>query len=104
MVGTGPYKITDFKPDQIVDKLGQLKAMGMQSVIIDDGWSVNHGDWIPDPEKFPDGDEDFKLLVNKIHESGLKVWLWWVPGYTDSISSLAAQHPDWLIKDMPDGR
>jgi len=89
----------DFKPDQIVNRLEHLKAIGIKSVIIDDGWSVNHGDWIPDPGKFPGGDEDFKFLINKIHKSGLKVWLWWIPGYTDSISSLAARHPDWLIKN-----
>ena len=89
----------DFKPEQILGKLEHLKALGIRSVILDDGWSVNHGDWVPDPKKFPNGDEDFKRLINKIHESGLKVWLWWVPGYTDSTSSLAAQHPDWLIKN-----
>ena len=77
----------DFKPEQIISKLERLKAIGIRSVILDDGWSVNHGDWIPDPKKFPDGDEDFKQLIDKIHESGLKVWLWWVPGYTDSTSS-----------------
>ncbi len=89
----------NFKPEQILSKLEHLKALGIRSVILDDGWSANHGDWIPDPKKFPDGDEDFKRLINKIHESGLKVWLWWVPGYTDSTSLLAAQHPDWLIKN-----
>ena len=76
-----------------------MKAIGIRSVILDDGWSVNHGDWIPDPKKFPNGDEDFKGLINKIHESGLKVWLWWIPGYADSTSLLVSQHPDWLIKN-----
>jgi alpha-galactosidase len=88
-----------FKPDEIPGKLDRLKALGIQSVIFDDGWSVNHGDWTPDPRKFPDGDAAFKRLINKIHDTGLKVWLWWVPGYTDSTSLLAAQHPDWLIKN-----
>lgn len=89
----------EFTSEKILGKVGQLKALGIRSVILDDGWSLNHGDWIPDPKKFPNGDEDFKRLITKIHESGLKVWLWWVPGYTDSVSSLAAQHPDWLIKN-----
>ncbi len=68
---TWGYRRT-FKSAQIVDKLEQLKAIGMQSVIIDDGWSVNHGDWIPDPEKFPGGDEDFKFLISKIHRIRFK--------------------------------
>jgi alpha-galactosidase len=80
-------------------KLEHLKALGIKSVILDDGWSPNHGDWVPDPKKFPNGDEDFKRLIKKIHDNGLKVWIWWLPGYIDSVSSLAAQHPDWLIQD-----
>ncbi len=89
----------NFKPEEILSKLDRLKELGIKSVILDDGWSLNHGDWVPDPAKFPAGDKDFKRLINKIHENGLKVWLWWVPGYVDSISSVASQHPDWLIKN-----
>jgi alpha-galactosidase len=87
----------NFKPEQILNKLDTLRALGIRSVILDDGWSLNHGDWIPDPRKFPAGDVDFKELIKKLHENGFKVWLWWVPGYVDSISSVAALHPDWLI-------
>jgi alpha-galactosidase len=89
----------NFRAEDILGKLDRLKTLGAKSVILDDGWSLNHGDWIPDPKKFPAGDIDFKQLINKIHEKGLKVWLWWVPGYADSTSSLAKLHPDWLIKN-----
>ena len=89
----------DFKPEEVIAKLPQLKAMGIKSVILDDGWSRNHGDWIPDSTKFPNPDEDFKKLIDKIHASGLKVWIWWLPGYADSISQLAVQHSDWLVKN-----
>jgi alpha-galactosidase len=87
-----------FTSADILNTLERLKFLGIKSVIIDDGWYTKQGDWRPSPAKFPKGDEDFKLLVNKIHEQGFKVWLWWVPGYIDSCSDLAAQHPDWLIK------
>ena len=89
----------DFKPEQILSKLEHLKAMGIKSVILDDGWSVNHGDWIVDPAKFPNGEADFKHLIKKIHDEGFKVWLWWVPGYADSITRLAAEKPDWYVKN-----
>ena len=88
-----------FKPEEIPGRLERLKALGIRSVIFDDGWSVNHGDWTPDPQKFPNGDADFKKLIATIHDTGLKVWLWWVPGYTDSASLIATQHPDWLIEN-----
>jgi alpha-galactosidase len=89
----------DFRPDEIPARLERLKALGINSVIFDDGWSVSHGDWTPDPQKFPNGDADLKKLINRIHDAGLKVWIWWIPGYTDSTSSLAARHPDWLIEN-----
>jgi len=89
----------NFKPEYILNKLDSFKALGIRSIILDDGWSVNHGDWTPDPKKFHSGDDDFKKLINTLHDNGFKVWLWWVPGYADSTSSLALGHPDWLIRN-----
>jgi alpha-galactosidase len=86
-----------FTQENILGRLDTLKALGIKSVILDDGWSVNHGDWIPDPAKFPGGDADFKKLVDILHEKDFKVWLWWVPGYADSFSTLVTKNPEWLI-------
>jgi alpha-galactosidase len=86
-----------FNAGKILDKTASLKSLGIRSVIIDDGWSLNHGDWIPDPGKFPHGDKDFVRLIDSLHKEGFRVWLWWVPGYTDSASSVAKLHPDWLV-------
>lgn len=87
----------NFKAEQILAKLNRLKELGIKSVILDDGWSSNHGDWVPDPKKFPGGEKDFRNLIDIIHHNGLKVWLWWIPGYADSSSSVVSKHPDWLI-------
>lgn len=89
----------DFKTQDVLDSLDNLKSLHIKSVILDDGWSQNHGDWIPNPSKFPNGDEDFKTLINEIHKKDLKVWIWWLPGYVDSTSNQAVQHPDWLVKN-----
>ncbi len=89
----------EFNPQEVINSLDRLKSLKIKSVILDDGWSKNHGDWIPDPSKFPNGDKDFKKLVNEIHNKDLKAWIWWLPGYVDSTSELAAHHPDWLVKN-----
>jgi len=89
----------NINPGHMLSRLESLKSMGVKSVIIDDGWSVYHGDWTPDPKIFPNGEEDFKGFINKIHEAGLKVWLWWVPGYIDSKSPFMKLHTDWFIKN-----
>lgn len=89
----------DFRPGLILNKLDTLKALGIKSVILDDGWSLSHGDWLPDPAKFPEGDRDFKKLVNTLHERGFKVWIWWVPGYVDSTTTIAGRQREWLVKN-----
>ena len=89
-----------FTLDDILRKTDTFHNLGMKSVILDDGWSVNHGDWVPDPKKFPKGDEDYKKLVNTLHENRLKVWIWWLPGYVDSTTAIAKVHRDWLIQNQ----
>lgn len=57
-----------------------FKALGCDTVIIDDGWqgggeSVpmgNNGDWVVCTEKFP----DMKGFVEALHEMGMKVMVW----------------------------
>ena len=65
-------------PDEIVKQCELSKALGMDSVIIDDGWQTNDsnrgyafcGDW--EPIRIP----DMKGLVDRIHNTGMKVILW----------------------------
>lgn len=42
--------------------------------------------------------EDFKNLVNAIHEAGMYVILDWVANHTSWDNDLATQHPDWYEK------
>ncbi|MGD0755041.1 MAG: alpha-amylase family glycosyl hydrolase, partial [Bacteroidales bacterium] len=43
--------------------------------------------------------EDFKSMVNKAHETGMKVIIDWVPNHTSWDNNLAVEHPDWYVKD-----
>lgn len=66
-------------PDEIVKQCELSKPLGMESVIIDDGWQTNDshrgyafcGDW--EPVRMP----DMKGLVDRIHEVGMKVIIWY---------------------------
>ena len=57
------------------------KAMGMDSVIVDDGWQTESnargyafcGDWEVAPSKVP----DMKAFVDRVHETGMKFILWY---------------------------
>ncbi len=44
-------------------------------------------------------DDDFKSLVNKIHELGMYVIIDWVANHTAWDNSLVDEHPDWFTRD-----
>ncbi len=43
--------------------------------------------------------EDFKSLVNKIHDAGMHVMMDWVPNHSSWDNHLAEEHPDWYAQD-----
>lgn len=44
-------------------------------------------------------EEDFKLLVKKAHELGMKVLIDWVANHTSWDNNWITSHPDWYAKD-----
>ena len=88
-----------FTVPQLLEKLPQMKAMGIKDFIIDDGWFDNFGDWEPTRQKFPRGEADMKALIKKVHAEGLSFRLWWSPGSVDPGSNIDKGHPDWYILD-----
>lgn len=67
--------------EDIVKECQLSKPLGMDTVIIDDGWQTDDnnrgyaycGDWRVAAKKIP----DMKEFVDRIHETGMKVMLWY---------------------------
>ncbi len=65
---------------ELLRELRAAKAMGMGTVIIDDGWQTEDnsrgygfcGDWEVTPKKFA----DMKKFVDAVHKIGMKVMVW----------------------------
>ena len=82
--------------------LRDLEAIGKRSDLvntfqIDDGYQTAVGDWLSiDKKKFPNG---MKPVADKIHEKGLKAGIWLAPFGAQRGSKIAAEHPDWLVKN-----
>ncbi|MDR1939235.1 MAG: alpha-galactosidase [Clostridiales bacterium] len=69
---------------------------------IDDGYETFVGDWLDkNPKKFPNG---MGYIAQKIHGKGLLAGLWLAPLNAQRNSRLAAEHPDWLIKNDKTGK
>ena len=89
----------EFTPAQVFETLPVAKHLGFRWAVLDDGWQVAVGDWVPTPGKFPNGDADMKALVERIHAAGLKAQLWWSPLAAQPRSRTAHEHPNWLLKN-----
>ena len=61
-------------------ELAEAAALGMKTVIVDDGWQTEDtcrgyqhcGDWKPAPSRFP----DFRAHVDRVHALGMKYMVW----------------------------
>lgn len=84
---------------EILGTLPKVKAMGFTWVTLDDGFQQAEGDWHTNPDRFPNGDADMKMLVDSIHAYGFKAQIWWAPLAVDPGSKLLAEHPDIILKN-----
>lgn len=62
---------------------------------IDDGWQAGIGDWDETSPRFG----DLAGTLARIRAAGRAAGLWSAPFLVGSGSSLAAEHPDWLVGD-----
>lgn len=81
--------------------------LGVERFVLDDGWFKGRdhdraglGDWIPDPQKYPQG---LGPLVEYVSGLGMQFGLWVEPEMVNPDSDLYRAHPDWAlqIKDRP---
>ena len=77
------------------------KEMGMEGIVIDDGWfgarnddTSSLGDWYCDTMKFPSG---LSESASEIHRNGMLFGIWLEPEAVSEKSELAKKHPDWII-------
>ena len=95
----------DFDEEKIVGLAKAAKELGIELLVLDDGWFGKRngdycslGDWYVNKEKLPNG---ITGLSKKIKEIGLKFGLWVEPEMVSVDSDLYRAHPDWCIH-VPD--
>jgi alpha-galactosidase len=90
----------NFTLDMIYKALPELKAIGITTANLDDGWFDYYGDWNVNRAqgKFPHGEKDMLAFVEKVHSQGFNTNLWWYPLGVSPGSKLAKERPDLLIQ------
>lgn len=92
--------------EDILRECRLTKALGMETVIIDDGWQTDHihegykscGDWQVSKSKIP----DMRDFVNRIHDTGMKVMVWFSVPFIGISSKAYLQFQDMLLDETGD--
>lgn len=91
----------DFNTEKLVAIAKQASALGIEMLVMDDGWFGNRfddnralGDWTVNEEKLPGG---LKRLVEEVNSLGMKFGIWMEPEMISPDSQLYRAHPDWAI-------
>lgn len=89
----------DFKLSDIYSKIAEFKELGIEMIVLDDGWFSNYGDWEPHTGiyKFPQGRKSLKKFIDDMHKENLKVGIWWSPLIAEPHSEVAKANPDWFM-------
>ena len=90
--------------EDIIKECELSKAMGMDTVIIDDGWQTDDnnrgyrfcGDWEVAKAKIP----DMKEFVARIHETGMKVILWYGFPFVGKESRAYKRFSDMVLNEI----
>lgn len=93
----------DFDAEKILRFARAAKEMGMEMLVLDDGWfgkrNDDHaglGDWVVNEKKLGCS---MKELSDQIHALGLQFGLWFEPEMVNEDSDLFRAHPDWALTD-----
>ena len=91
----------DFDGADILALAEQAVTLGMDMVVLDDGWFGKRdndlsglGDWFVNEEKLGG---KMKELIYWVHRKGLKFGLWIEPEMVNEDSDLYRAHPDWAM-------
>ena len=94
-------------PEELLRECRMAKEMGMESIIVDDGWQTDDGsrgysycgDWRPTPTKIP----DMKQFVDDVHAIGLKFILWYSVPYVGVMSEAYERFKDMQLYQVGSG-
>lgn len=97
------YYFTKITEADVVENLRVLAedgrdgpTFGCDYVMIDDGHQRAIGDWLDtDTAKLPGG---MAALAGQIGDAGFDAGIWWAPFIVSSRSTVARDHPEWLVR------
>ncbi|MFF4018562.1 glycoside hydrolase family 36 protein [Streptomyces sp. NPDC001843] len=92
---------TEVTEDDIHENLRAMDTLDLpiDVVQIDDGYQRALGDWLTLSGRF----RSREAIADAIRARGRRAGIWTAPFLVDPASDLAAEHPDWLVRDAEGG-
>ncbi|KAA2252166.1 alpha-galactosidase [Solihabitans fulvus] len=87
-------KVTEADVDRNLGLLDTLE-LPVDVVQVDDGYQAEIGDWLIPSGRFSDTPGLFKRIADR----GRRAGIWTAPFLAGARSRMAADHPDWLVRD-----
>lgn len=91
----------DFDEKKLLDIARESVKLGIEMLVIDDGWFGNRyddnralGDWYVNEKKLKGG---LKYISDEVKKLGMKLGIWFEPEMISPDSDLYRAHPDWAI-------
>ena len=91
----------DFDEKKLLDIAKESASLGIEMLVMDDGWFGNRcddsralGDWQVNEEKLKGG---LRKLVEQVNALGMKFGIWLEPEMISEESELYREHPDWAL-------
>lgn len=92
----------DFDDDKLVDFAKEAKKLGIEMLVMDDGWfgkRINDrsslGDWSVNEDRLHGG---LSSLIERINAEGMKFGIWYEPEMISPDSELYRAHPDYAVR------
>lgn len=92
----------EFDGEAIVQLADQAAELGVELVVLDDGWfghrdddNSSLGDWEVNEEKLGCSLQE---LTSRVHEKGVQFGIWIEPEMVSEDSDLYRQHPEWVLQ------
>lgn len=92
----------DFNTDKLLEIAGSAKELGIEMLVLDDGWfgrrnsdRAGLGDWTVNEEKLPGG---LSYLIDQVNAMGMKFGIWVEPEMVNEDSDLYKNHPEWALQ------
>ncbi len=91
----------DFDGDKLVEFAREAKELGIEMLVMDDGWFGNRnddhrglGDWKVNEKKLGCS---LSELIGRVNALGVKFGIWYEPEMINPDSDLYRAHPDWAV-------